>query len=69
MYIYMYNEYRSYKYIFFMIFDVKQYIGWGRVFRRMEKKVKLIIKNLFDKMLVLRLFSIGLNMIIFGIIG
>lgn len=32
-------------------------------------KVKLIIKNLFDKMLVLRLFSIGLNMIIFGIIG
>lgn len=69
MYIYMYNEYRSYKYNFSMTLDVKQYIGWGRVSRRTEKKVKLTTKNSFDKTLASRLFSIGPNTTILGIIG
>lgn len=38
MYMYMYNEYRSYKYIFYMTLGVKQHIGRGRVSRRTENK-------------------------------
>lgn len=65
MYMYMYNEYRSYKYIFSMTLDVKQHIGWGRVSRRTENKTK----NSFDKTLASRLFNIGPNTTILGIIG
>lgn len=67
--MYMYTEYRSYKYIFSMTLDVKQHIGGEGCLEKRKTKVKLTTKNSFDKTLASRLFSIGPNTTILGIIG